>query len=148
MELIKHSRRGSAALGAWRTALLVGGDVLAFLAFSALGRRSHGAAAGLDAFAQIAETAAPFAAGWLLAAPLLGAFKPDVVAHPRAMLSRTALSWLVALPIGLLLRALVRQSGIPLSFAITTLLVLMVLLCGWRGAFAWLARRREGEHGN
>ena len=148
MALTQHSRRVLGRPGARRTALLVAGDLLAFLAFSALGRRSHGEAAGLDAVLQIIETAAPFAIGWLLVAPFLGVFSSEIVTRPRPILARTSLAWLIALPIGLVLRAIVRQTGIPLSFAITTFLVLLALLGGWRGAFAWLAARRGAAHAN
>lgn len=148
MALTQHPRRAPALVGTRRTALLVAGDLLAFLGFSALGRRSHGEAAGLDAILQIIETAAPFAIGWLLVAPFLGGFNSEIVTRPRAMLARTSLAWLIALPIGLALRALIRQTGIPLSFAATTFLVLLALLGGWRGAFAWLAARRGATHGN
>jgi hypothetical protein len=127
-----------------RGALLAGGDALAFLVFSALGRASHSEAAGLDAIMAVAETAAPFAIGWFAVAPLAGAFKPEVVGRPRRMLARTALAWLLAWPLGLLLRALIRQAGIPLSFALVTLITNLLILLSWRGAFAWLASRRSG----
>jgi len=128
----------------WPGAALVAGDALAFLLFSALGRASHDEAAGIDALLQVAETAAPFALAWFVAAPLVGAFRPALVGQPRRMLARTALAWLVAWPAALLLRAAIRQSGIPLSFAIVTLITNLVILLGWRGAFAWFVRRRSG----
>jgi hypothetical protein len=128
-----------------RAALLAGGDILAFLIFAAIGRASHSEAAGIDALAQIAETAAPFAIGWFVVAPLAGAFDGDIATRPRRMLGRTALAWLLAWPLGLLLRALIRQSGIPLSFAIITLLTNMLILLGWRGAVAWLTSRRKAR---
>src|SRR5262245_6936250 len=103
-------------------ALLVAGDALAFLIFSAIGRASHSEAAGLAALAQIAETAAPFAIGWFAVAPFVGVFRAEVAARPRRMLARTAVAWLLAWPVGLLLRALIRQTSIPLSFAVVTLL--------------------------
>jgi hypothetical protein len=123
------------------TAALVGGDALAFLLFAAIGRSSHGAAAGLDALLQVAGTAAPFAIGWFAVAPLVGAFRPSVTARPRAMLGRTALAWLAAWPVGLVLRALALQRGIPLSFAVVTLVTVLVILGVWRGLFALAAAR-------
>ena len=143
MTSLDRRERVPAMPGARRAALLAGGDLLAFLLFSAIGRASHSEAAGFEALAQIAETAAPFALGWFVVAPLLGAFGADTTDSPRRMLGRTALAWLVAWPIGLLLRALIRQTGIPLSFAIITLLTNMLILLGWRGAFAWLTSWRK-----
>jgi hypothetical protein len=51
------------------------GDALALLIFAALGRASHGEAAGLTALTQVAETAAPFIIGWFAVAPLFGAYR-------------------------------------------------------------------------
>jgi Protein of unknown function (DUF3054) len=141
MTSIDRPERTAAPSGLRRGALLAAGDALAFMVFAAIGRASHNEAAGLAALAQIAETAAPFAAGWFVVAPLAGALRAEVAAQPRRMLARTALAWLLAWPIGLLLRALIRQTSIPLSFAIVTLITNMLILLGWRSAFAWLARR-------
>ncbi len=125
-----------------RTAALVAGDAVAFLIFAAIGRASHAEGAGLDAIVQVAETAAPFLAAWYAVAPFLGAYRPHQTATPRGMLARTALSWLVAWPIGLGLRALVRHSGIPVSFAIVTFLTVLAILAIWRTIFVLLAARR------
>jgi hypothetical protein len=129
--------------GTVRAALLAAGDVAALIAFAALGRASHGEAAGLDAFAQVLETAAPFAAGWLVAAGLTGAYRAGVVAHPGRMAARAGLAWAIGCPLGLGLRALIRQSGIPLSFAITTFLIAGAILLLWRVLFAVVAARRQ-----
>lgn len=118
------------------------GDIVAFLVFAAIGRASHAEAAGLDAIVQVAETAAPFWLGWMIVAPLLGAYRSDVITAPRAMAGRTALAWLLAWPIGLVLRALIRQSGIPLIFALITGATVMLILLVWRTVFAFMAGRR------
>jgi hypothetical protein len=124
--------------------LLVAGDTLAFLLFAAIGRLSHGQASGLDTLLHVAGTATPFAAGWFAVAPFLGAFRPALVARPGPFLARTALAWLVAWPLGLLLRAIVLQRAIPLSFALVTFASVLVILAGWRALFA-LARAKFGS---
>ncbi|MEN9938645.1 MAG: hypothetical protein RLZZ387_5224 [Chloroflexota bacterium] len=136
------------APGLGRTAGLVAGDVAAFLVFSAVGRSSHGAAAGLDALLQVAGTAAPFAVGWFLVAPFVGVFGPAAVSGVRPMVARTALAWLLAWPIGLALRALLLQRSVPLSFALVTLVTVLVILVVWRGVFALAASRTAGENSN
>jgi hypothetical protein len=78
----------------------------------------------------------------LLAAPFLGVFRSDVAALPRRILVRTLVAWLIACPIGLLLWSLVRQRPIQPAFAIVTFLTNLVVLLGWRGAFALLAGRQ------
>jgi hypothetical protein len=133
-------RRPTGAAG--RLALLVAGDALAFLAFAAIGRASHSEAAGIDALAQIAYTAAPFAAGWFLAAPWAGAFRATLYGRPQALAARTALAWLIACPIGLVLRALLLQREIPLSFAVVTFLSVLAIMLVWRTLFALAIRNR------
>jgi hypothetical protein len=128
--------------------LLVAGDAVSFLVFAAVGRSSHGEAAGLDALIQVAATAAPFALGWWLVAPFVGAYRVRqeeaqgwAARLPSSFLARTLLAWVLALPVGLALRALFLQRGIPLSFAIVTFIANTILLLGWRGVFLWLWRR-------
>ncbi|GIV99444.1 DUF3054 domain-containing protein [Roseiflexus sp.] len=138
-----HEQSHSATAIGRRTATLVLGDVFALLIFAAIGRASHGEEAGLTALAQVAETAAPFIVGWLAVAPLIGAYRADVTGAPPRMLTRTALTWLVAWPIGLGLRALIRQTTIPLSFALVTFITVLTIMILWRGAFTLIAARRS-----
>jgi hypothetical protein len=142
MALTDRSQPGSVAPGLGQAGILAVGDTLAFLIFAAIGRASHGEAAGLAAILQIAGTAAPFAAGWFAVAPFSGVFRNAIACQPRRALARTALAWSIACPIGLGLRALIRQTGIPITFAIITYLTNLVLLLGWHGALAWLRTRR------
>jgi hypothetical protein len=123
------------------------GDIVSFLVFAALGRSSHGEAAGLGALFEVAKTATPFLLGWFLAAPWLGAYRlaekpgaPPLQVGP--FVRRTALAWLAAWPLGLALRALFLWRGIPVSFALVTFITNIIFLVGWRGIFAWLASRR------
>ncbi len=138
-------------------AALVLGDILAFLIFAALGRRSHGAAAGLSDLFEVIKTATPFLPGWFVVAPWLKAYRderphisdrqgtgvsPQQGPYVRTMLQRTTLAWIVACPIGLVLRALFLWRGIPVSFAVVTFASTLLILGGWRAAFAWLVTRR------
>ena len=127
------------------TALLGAGDVAAIIAFAALGVRSH---ASNNSVPYILETAAPFIVSWLAIAPFVGAYRSAVFTRPKPLLGRTLLAWAIALFPGILLRSVIRQSAFPqLSFAVTTFLIIGVLLCGWRGLFAWLLGR-GGHNGN
>ena len=124
---------------AYRSAviLLVIGDILCFLIFVALGRNSHGEASGFGAIPQIIVTALPFLAGWFLISPFVGAFRHKIMARPKAMVIRTALSWLLAWPVAMLLRGIFVDHGVPpLSFALIVLFVNMALLLIWRWPFA------------
>lgn len=125
----------------WRVIALAGGDALAFVAFAALGRRSHGEA---NAVAEVLWTAFPFALAWFLVAPWLGAYRRAQTDGPRRMLARTELAWLASYPLALLLRwALSADHQIPLSFAAVILAANAVLLGGWRSAFALIERARR-----
>ncbi|HXZ05847.1 MAG TPA: DUF3054 domain-containing protein [Ktedonobacteraceae bacterium] len=117
--------------------ILVIGDLLCFLIFVALGRRSHGEASGFAAIPQIIVTALPFIAGWFLVSPFVGAFRHKIMAQPKAMVIRTALAWLLAWPVAMLLRGIFVDRGVPpLSFALIVLVFNMLLLLIWRWPFA------------
>ncbi|HEY7350699.1 MAG TPA: DUF3054 domain-containing protein [Ktedonobacterales bacterium] len=125
----------------WRLVGLIVGDVCMFLIFAGVGRASHHEAAGLDAFLLIVQTAAPFAIGWFVVAPFFGVYRESVAASARTMLARTALAWVCAWPVGLLLRWLFTQQAPPISFAIVVLIANLLFLSVWRGLFALLAHR-------
>lgn len=117
--------------------MLAIGDMMCFLIFAALGRNSHGETSGFAAIPQIIITALPFAAGWFLVSPFVGAYRRKITAQPRAMVMRTVLAWLLAWPVAMLLRGLFVDHNIPpLSFAIVVLLFNMLLLLVWRWPFA------------
>lgn len=140
MALTDHTRR-TAAPDLRRTTALVVGDVVAFNLVTALGLYRHGELTDLGALGQVVQVAAPFLASWLLVAPFLGAFRRDVVDRPPQLLARSALAWLVALPIGLMLWSLMRQRQVQPTFAAVTFITNLVVLLGWRGVFAVLAPR-------
>ncbi len=139
---LRDQSSSAATFDVRRVGLLAVGDVAVFMLFAAIGRASHSEAAGFSAIAEVAQTAAPFALGWFIVSPWFGAFSADVVTHPRRMLGRTALAWLLALPIGLIARALMIGRGSPISFAIVTFITALLMLLCWRGVYAWLASRR------
>ncbi len=117
--------------------ILVIGDILCFLIFAALGRNTHGEASGFAAIPQIILTALPFAAGWFLVSPFVGAFRREIVAQPRAMAIRTSLAWLLSWPMAMLLRGIFVDHGVPpLTFALIVLLFNMALLVVWRSLYA------------
>ncbi len=125
--------------------ILVIGDVVCFLIFAALGRNTHGEASGFAAIPQVILTALPFAIGWFLVSPFVGAFRRAIVAQPRAMALRTALAWLLSWPVAMLPRGIFVDHGFPpLTFALIVLLFNMVLLVVWRWLFAlYKSRRRD-----
>jgi hypothetical protein len=127
-----------------RIAILVIGDALVFLIFAAIGRRSHGEAAGFGALLQIAQTAAPFAIGWFIVSPFLGAYRRGLEEQPRAMALRTLLAWLAAWPVSMALRGIFVDHAVPpWTFALITLVTNTILLLLWRWPFALLSSLRK-----
>ncbi len=126
----------------WRTIALVTGDAVSFVIFAGVGRASHQEASGLGALAQVAATAVPFALGWFIVSPWLGAFRRRLTEGVVPMLRRTELAWLCAWPAASFLRwALGPDHKMPLSFALVILISNAVFLGLWRTAFAWATRR-------
>lgn len=116
---------------------LAAGDALAFLIFAAIGRGSHGEAAGLSAIPQTIVTAAPFAIGWFMVAPFAGAFRHELTLQPRKMALRTMLAWVLSWPVAMALRGIFVDHAVPpISFAIITLLFNTAILLFWRWPYA------------
>jgi hypothetical protein len=78
-------------------------------------------------------------------APWFGSYTSRFANQPVAMNGRTALTWLIAWPIGLGLRALIRQTGIPISFALVTFATVLFMLVIWRGLYAAINQRRQAS---
>ncbi|HLY32447.1 MAG TPA: DUF3054 domain-containing protein [Ktedonobacterales bacterium] len=125
----------------WWSVALVAGDALSFLVFAGAGRQQHGETSGLGALGYVAWTAVPFALGWFLVSPWLGAFGRRLFDSPLRMLWRTELAWLCAWPATLILRALIAPDHqMPWTFAAVILIANAVFLGLWRTAFALITR--------
>lgn len=124
------------------TALIVG-DVISFLVFTAVGLSNHKETVSPQSIVAIAV---PFLIGWFVVAPFFGAFGRRASAattRPIPLLPRTALSWVVAWPVALLLRHFIFGADVPPIFAIVALLVNLVFLLGWRGVASTVFFRRS-----
>ena len=132
------------------TAKLVCGDIVVFLAFAAIGRGTHNEPTGLAAIPEIIITAAPFAIGWFIVAPFVGAYRSDIVKAPAAMAKRTALAWALSWPVALALRWFFvdRSRGTSASafftFALVTFLFVLVILLIWRWPYAVNQSTKKG----
>lgn len=112
-------------------ALLSGGDVLAILLFSAIGRFSH----GFPAFdGETLRTADPFIAGWFLSAYFLGGYGEDGrgVNGKSNAITAAVKSWAFGVPLGIVIRAASIGHIPPIRFIAVTLGSTAVLLIGWR----------------
>lgn len=120
-----------------RVAILAGGDALALLTFSAIGRLSHGLPV-LDW--ETLHTADPFIAGWLLGAYFLGGFESEglgINGVTKAVFA-AAKSWVVGIPLGLAIRGVQASHFLSSAFILVSLGSTFVLLVGWRAVFTFL----------
>lgn len=109
-------------------------DLVAVVAFVAIGRRNHDEDSGLG---NLLEIAAPFmigvAAGWAI----LRMWQSPLWSN------RAIGMWLITVAVGMTLRKTVFDRGTAVSFVIVTTVVLGVFLLGWRGVAEQLRARRR-----
>jgi hypothetical protein len=120
-----------------RATPLAVGDVLVVALLLTGGTIHHnGADFVLSNPVYLAGVLAPFLIGWIVAAPLLGAYAPGATETAKAAVPLALRSWVVADLIGLGLRASPAfHGGAQLSFAVVTILVGAVGLTVWRVLF-------------
>jgi hypothetical protein len=130
----------SPALSNPRRLPLILGDAATLLIFALLGRRAHSMGSALD---DIIGTALPFVIGWFLVAPFTGALGPRATRSTRQAALCAVLTWLIAFPLGLLIRIpLVGRVAHP-SFMIVAGAFTLVTLVLWRVIFAEVSSARD-----
>jgi DMSO/TMAO reductase YedYZ heme-binding membrane subunit len=125
--------------------ILIAGDMLIFVFFAVQGRATHDISLGDLPVATILAVSAPFAVPWFVIAALIGVFRTSTLAHPKRMLSRTGLAWLLAGCIGLLARAALLQRAIVLPFVVTALGIIGALLITWHALLSTVYSRWSGQ---
>jgi hypothetical protein len=106
-------------------------DAALVIVFAIIGRSSH--AEGLDVVG-VWGTAWPFLAGLAVGWAAARAWR-----HPRAPWPTGVIVWAATLVVGMLLR-LASDQGVQVAFVIVAALTLAILLVGWRGVVALIAR--------
>ena len=116
-----------------RARLLPLADALGILTFATVGLLSHDHALSLSGYAR---DALPVLEGWFAAALVFGAYRSP---STRTLL----LTWIVGVPLGILVRALVlgrELDGDQLVFLAISLVFTLLFVLAWRTAFALAAR--------
>lgn len=123
------------------SAVLLAGDLATLIAFIYIGQRDHDLVDPVNPLLGMLMPAAVFALPWVITGLVLGAYDAgDQISLGRAM-SRSLNTWLVAAPLGLLLRALVLgRAVIPTVFIMAALGFGGLMILGWRLVF-FAARR-------
>lgn len=133
--VIKFDKQQQPPWRKWRrVAVLVGGDVLGLLIFSAIGRINHGMPV-LDW--ETLHTADPFVAGWLLSAYFLGGFESEGLGMSGTLKATvTAIkSWAIGIPLGLAIRGVTAGHFPAAAFILVSMGSTFILLVGWRTVF-------------
>lgn len=119
--------------------VLLAGDWMALALFVFLGQVDHDV---VDVGRWLMQTAV-FAAPWTVVALILRAHQLPRGSTLRAFLPRSLLAWLVAAPLGLILRAVVQgQVTIVVAFMLVTMGVGGLFLLGWRLLYYIVQARR------
>jgi hypothetical protein len=120
-----------------RAAPLAAGDVVVIALLFGAGTVHHNTFAFVAANpGYLAATIAPFLVGWVVAAPLLGAYAPGAAESAKAAVPLGLRSWVLADLVALGLRATPYVSGgVQLSFVAVSLGVGLVGLAIWRTLF-------------
>lgn len=131
--------RAQAARPPW---WLLAGDWLVLLLFVFIGQRDH-AISGPGALPSLLNTAFSLGLPWTVAAFVLGAYRLRPLPGWQVWLGRALNAWLVAAPLGLVLRALLRnQDAIPVIFILIAMSIGGLMIVGWRAlAYWWVSRR-------
>lgn len=124
---------------------LVAVDVLVVTAFIAFGLYTH----GIDPWlfpGHTVRTATPFAIGWLVVAPLAGAYRRRLLASYRRTTVVVFGTWLVATLLGGAIRATsLFPGGAPPSFLLVTAGIGLAFVLPWRFAVTAGYRRWRGR---
>ncbi|SHH57148.1 DUF3054 domain-containing protein [Halobaculum gomorrense] len=113
------------------------GDLLIIVAFIYVGTLRHGTVplppSGAGDVLALLTVAAPFLLGWVVAAPLIGAYSAGAVESAKASVPLAVRSWIPAAVIGLIIRATpIVDGGVAITFAVVMLVVGSVSLGLWR----------------
>jgi hypothetical protein len=123
---------------------LIVGDLIVLLSFVLIGRGSHGLSVA-DMFTGI-WTALPFVLSWFLIAPWLGLYSPNISLKLSKLLPRLLITWLIAVPVAHVMRALLLgrpiPGGIPLTFVLVSLAYIGVVMLAWRFGYIWWRQQK------
>jgi hypothetical protein len=116
----------------WR-AILIMGDLLALILFVVVGQTDHGTIREENPTLGVLLASWGFALLWLLTGWPLASFPHPTDWNLRVLLGKALHTWLVAAPLGLLLRSFVLgRLNIPVLFFTATLGFGLLFLWAWR----------------
>lgn len=118
------------------------GDWLVLVLFVFIGQQDH-QITGVSALPSLLITSVSLAIPWTVASLLLDGYRPERFSGWQPWLGRVLTIWLVAAPIGLIFRALLRgQETIIVVFMLVLMSIGGLFLLGWRGLVWWWRTRQ------
>ncbi len=114
-------------------------DAVMIVSFAAVGKASHSTVDGSLDLVAVVQTAAPFLLSWFAVSPLLGCFTPMATGDWKASTITTTKAWILAIPLGCVLRGIIKGYVPPIPFVVVTLIATWVLLVGGRSVYTILS---------
>lgn len=114
-------------------------DAVSLLVFAGVGKASHSAVDGSLDLIAVLVTAFPFLVSWFLVAPLVGSYTPQATKDVPSAVVQTAKGWALAVPLGCLLRGVIKGYVPPVSFVVVTLIATLVILSIGRVGYTFLS---------
>ncbi|KAL3800834.1 hypothetical protein HJC23_001671 [Cyclotella cryptica] len=113
-------------------------DTVGLTIFALIGKSSHSSDGPVD-LVGVFSTAFPFITAWLATSPITGIYSPDERGGDTNMATSTAIKvakgWAVAIPLGIVLRGLLKGYAPPLPFVVVTLITTLAILAATRVLF-------------
>ena len=109
-------------------------DLTSLLIFAAIGKASHTADGSID-FTSVLVTALPFIVSWFSVSPLLGSYDRLATQDTGGAFLYTARGWCLAIPLGCVLRGIIKGYVPPTPFVIVTMISTLVILGGSRALY-------------
>lgn len=123
------------------------GDIVTLLLFVYIGQADHELVDAENPVRGLLLASLPFIITWLVAATVLGTYRVSAEdLQWRVVLLRLTNAWLVAAPLGIILRAVwLDRAVIPTAFVLAALGFGGVMLLAWRAAYilVWRSRHRD-----
>jgi hypothetical protein len=114
-------------------------DVASLLTFAAVGKASHTPDGGIDPIAA-ASVAFPFLLAWFVTSPLTGVYAEDEREGNLVLETflKSGKGWIVAIPLGCVIRGIIKGYLPPAPFVVVTMIATFVILGLGRLLFAVL----------
>lgn len=117
-------------------------DLCAILLFAFIGTSSHNSASD---YLAVLAVAVPFLISWFATAPFLGLYSQDATSDKVSAFKTTAKGWIVAIPLGCVLRGLIKGYVPPFPFVIVTMIATFVVIGGTRVAYTVISSNADEQ---